>query len=134
MRQCRKGVILSRIQKVTADDVSLAIQGIKQDIRNWHQNRPSITKIYIGKTSADKKTTDAAYDAMAERIDTYKRQLRITEIKLLYISTQEDIDEAERQLIDYNILLGETSKKTVINEVAEAALQQESNGTCYMQH
>ena len=75
---------------------------MKQNLRRWHKERKDIKGIYIGKTTAKKYTTEAAYDGMQTRADDHERKMKTTDMKLLYIGNKRDIDQAERELVAYN--------------------------------
>ena len=93
---------LGRTNKVFATTDEDAIERGKQNIRRLH-NDPDVTEIYIGKTSAPSKSTDAAYKAMETRYDKTKEELGITNMKLQYITTSDRyINNAERELIEYS--------------------------------
>ena len=109
MRQRRGGIVYSKINKIYGD-IKPTIAGIRQNIHNWHKGRKDITKIYIGKTSTTKKSINAAYDAMQTRVDSYKRELNITDMKLLHIGSPRNVDHFERKLVRYNMNQGRKAR------------------------
>lgn len=109
MRQRRGDIVYSKINKIYGA-VKPTLAGIRQNIHNWHKGRNDITKIYIGKTSTTKKSINAAYDAMQTRVDGYKRELKITDMKLLHIGSPRNVDKFERKLVRYNMNQGRKAR------------------------
>lgn len=109
MRQRRGDIVYSKINKIYGA-FKPTIAGIRKDIHNWHKGRKDITKIYIGKNRKTKKSINAAYDAMQTRVDGYKRGLKITDMKLLHIGSARNVDQAERQLVRYNMSQGRKAR------------------------
>ena len=75
---------------------------MKQNLRRWHKERKDIKKIYVGKTTAKKKTIGAAYDGMQTRADDHEWNMKTNNMKLLYMGSKRNVDKAERELVAYN--------------------------------
>lgn len=98
----------TKIYKTTGS-VNEVIKRIQANLYKWH-NDDRIRKVYVGKTSATSSSRDDVRKAMDARYDSYKAEMGITEMKLLYTTSSErNINKVEKATIEYNDSQGKKS-------------------------